>query len=192
MSRHLGFTLLELIITMLIIATLVGFAVVRFSGSSGYDEYAYQARLISVLRNMQTRAMNDTRNGFCFQVNFDNANNAFGPPTLNYQLTAPAANTCNSTIDVNNVLTSSTAATVSHLYATSAETSQDNITMIARNSLGNSIAFIGFNHLGMPLTSDAGNDNCASGCTVDFTSSVSTARVCIESQGYVHEGSCGT
>ncbi|UAA39096.1 type II secretion system protein [Paraneptunicella aestuarii] len=184
-----GFTLFELIITMMIISALVVFASARFGGSQGYDEFAYQARLISVLRNMQTRAMNDTRNSYCFQVNFDNSNNAFGPPSLNYN--GLAANTCSSSIDVDNVMSGTSRNRFQHMFALASELNEDGVNLQARNSLGNSISYIGFDALGKPITSDAGNDNCASGCSITFSTVVATAKVCVESQGYVHAGECG-
>ena len=171
---------------MLILSALVVFANARFGGSSGYDEYAYQARLISVLRNMQTRAMNDTRDGYCFQINFDNVNDAFGPPTLDY--IGLAATTCSTTIDVGNTLSGANKNRFQHMYALAAELNEDNVDMAARNSAGTTINNIRFDSLGRP-TPQLGN--CSSGCTIEFTSSVSTARVCVESEGYIHGGNCG-
>ena len=187
-KKQTGFTLIELVITMVILGVLVIVAWPRLGGSAGYDEYAYQARLIAVLRNMQMRAMNDTRDNNCFQVNFDNSNDAFGPPTLNYL--SNLGNTCLTTIDVDNVLNSSERQTVVHMYGRSDELQSDNIDMQALNSLGALITSIGFTSLGEPLTSDAGNDNCASGCSIEFISGVSVAKVCVESQGYIHAGEC--
>lgn len=184
-----GFTLFELIITMMIISALVVFASARFGGSQGYDEFAYQSRLISVLRNMQTRAMNDTRSDYCFQVNFDNGNNAFGPPSLNYN--GLAANTCSSSIDVDNVMSGTSRNRFQHMFALASELNEDGVNLQAQNSLGNNILYIRFDTLGRPLTSDVGHDNCASGCSIVFSSGVATAKVCVEPQGYVHAGECG-
>ncbi len=184
-----GFTLFELIVTMMIIGVMMVFATARYSSSSGYDEFAYQARLISVLRNMQIRAMNDTRPNYCFQVNFDNNNNAFGPPGLLYR--GPFASTCSTTIDVDDELSGSNRNRFLHMYALTAEMTADSVDMLALNSVGSEIEFIGFDHLGMPLTSDIGNDNCATGCTIQFSTEVASAKVCVESQGYVHGGECG-
>lgn len=177
---------------MLIISVLVVFAIPRFSGSSGYDEFAYQARLISTLRHMQTRALNDTRANYCFQVNFDNANDAFGPPTLKYAAAAGnPARTCSTAIDVDGLLATNERAKYQHLFALSSELQTDNVNLEALNSLGASIVSIGFDHFGRPLTSDAGNDNCAQGCTIRFSTVVTSAQVCVESEGYIHAGECG-
>ncbi|MBL4631847.1 MAG: prepilin-type N-terminal cleavage/methylation domain-containing protein, partial [Paraglaciecola sp.] len=82
--RHQGFTLIELIVVIILISVLSVSAYSRFSGTSGFSEYTYQARLISALRNMQTRAMHDNRDGYCFKINFNTSTAAFGPPTLRY------------------------------------------------------------------------------------------------------------
>ena len=186
-----GFTLYELIITMLIIGALVVFAFPRFSGSAGYDEYAYQARLISTLRHMQIRALNDTRQDYCFQVNFDNASDAFGPPTLKYTAASGAAiRTCSDVIDIDNLLSGVERAKYQHFFGLSQELQQDNVDLLALNSIGGIVSYIRFDHFGRPITSDPGNDNCATGCTVQFSSVVSTAQVCVESQGYIHAGVC--
>lgn len=187
-KKQKGFTLIELIITMVILGILVVVAWPRFGGSSGYDEYAYQTRLIGVLRGMQMRAMNDTQPNRCFRVIFDNTNDAFGPPTLNYL--SNLNNTCSTTIDVDSVLTGADRQTVLHMYGRSQELQADNIDMRALNSLGADISYIDFTNLGEPLTSDAGNDNCATGCSIEFISIVSVAKVCVESQGYIHAGEC--
>lgn len=186
--KQKGFTLIELVITLIILGILVTVAWPRFGGSAGYDEYAYQTRLIGVLRGMQMRAMNDTQPDRCFQVNFDSDNDAFGPPSLNYLSNLPS--TCSSTIDVNNVLASNARQTVVHMYGRSDELQADNIDMVALNSVDAEIDFIRFSNLGEPLTSDAGNDNCASGCSIEFRSVVSTAKVCVEPEGYIHPGEC--
>lgn len=98
-----GFTLLEQIIVVLIIGILAVFFVPRFQGSSGFTEYTMQSRLISSMRNMQQRAMQDTRTGYCFQVNIlptSTGTPGFGPPSLNYS-GAPTP-TCSSAIDYSN------------------------------------------------------------------------------------------
>ena len=65
-----GFTLIELMITLVIISILSIVVVSRFDGKSGYVEYTYQGRFISLARHLQIRAMHHTQaKGFCYQVN---------------------------------------------------------------------------------------------------------------------------
>jgi len=58
--RYTGFTLVELIITIVVIAILAVTALPKFIGSSGTDALLVQDQMISVLRRMQTQAMQQT------------------------------------------------------------------------------------------------------------------------------------
>jgi MSHA pilin protein MshC len=168
-----GFTLLELIIVMVILGILAVFAIPKFSGASGYSEYTYQNRLISVLRNMQIRAMQDSRIGFCHQINFVSTSTqvAFGPTTSGFATANNVAN-CNTSIDFTSPEFLRTSAT-EMIDASVSMTAVDGTTAISG---------IHFNSFGSPVTSVS---NCSSSCTVSFTG-ISTAQVCIESEGFIH------
>ncbi|MBT0586876.1 pilus assembly FimT family protein [Alteromonas oceanisediminis] len=168
-----GYSLVELIAVILLIGVLSVGAVARFSGSDGFAEYTYQNRLVSALRNIQQRAMNDSRNGFCYRINLvsGTAAPAFGPPTHDYTA-ANAAASCSGAID----------SSVDFLATTATEMAAENIAMTSQDGASTALSFIGFNSLGQPQSNIA---NCASGCRVDFVGS-STASVCIASQGYIH------
>ena len=168
-----GFSFVELITVVLLIGIVSTIAVARFSGNDGIAEFTYQNRLISALRNMQQRAMHDSRNGFCFQINLTGGSvaPAFGPPTSNFTAGNQAA-TCASTID----------ASVEFLSTTATEIADQNVIITASDGAQSSLSLIGFDGLGRPLTN---LNNCASGCVIAFDGA-STARVCVESQGYVH------
>lgn len=60
--RSAGFSLVELIITLVVIAILAATALPRFVGGSGTDVLAVQDQMISVLRRMQMQAMQQTNN----------------------------------------------------------------------------------------------------------------------------------
>ena len=171
--KHRGFTLVELIVVIILIGILSVSVFSRFSGKSGFSEYTYQARLISALRNMQTRAMHDTRDDYCFQINFITATTdvAFGPPVLNYitdDASAVAA-TCSSNIDFNNA---------DHLITSETEMSDEGVGLTTEPRFDS----IGFDTLGRPTIASG---NCSTSCKVTFTGE-STVSVCIESQGYIH------
>lgn len=169
-SKRAGFTLIELIVVIIILGILTVSVFTRFDGTSGYAEYTYQARLISSLRNMQQRAMQDTRQDYCFQINFSSSPAAFGPPTLSYN-PGDSAVTCSSSIDHSNP---------DYLTTSTSEMSDEGV---AFGSLP--FNFIGFDSLGRPLTDDSGTPNCVSGCQVDFVAQ-ETVSVCVESEGYIH------
>ncbi len=168
-----GFTLLELIIVMVLLGVLAVYAIPRFTGSGGYSEFTYQNRLISVLRNMQVRAMQDSRPNFCHQINFINTGSqaAFGPASTNYTA-GNAAATCATTIDFT---------APEFLRTTPNEISDSNVAMSVLDG-ATAVGTIGFNSFGSPLSSAS---SCSAGCSVTFTGE-SAVRVCIESQGYIH------
>lgn len=140
----------------------------RFQNTGGYAEYTYQSRLISSLRTMQQRAMNDTRPNYCFQVNiFTGVNSSFGPPALDYSDGNEAA-TCLTTID--------TSEDAQYVVATTSEMDADNVQI---TSGGGSIAF---NGLGCPNT---GSGFCVNATRIELQAD-STLAVCVESQGYIH------
>lgn len=168
-----GFTLLELIVVMIILGILAVYAVPKFSGAGGYSEYTYQNRLISVLRNMQVRAMQDSRPSFCHRINFISTSTqvAFGPASTNY-ISGNEAATCATSIDYNSPEFLRTSAT---------EILESSVAMIAVDG-STVINTIDFNSFGSPQTAVS---NCSAGCRVTFTGQAA-AQVCIESEGFIH------
>lgn len=194
-DSHSGFTLVELVITIIVLGILAVTAVPKLLERGDVDVFTFQARLIASLRNMQIRAMQDTRVNFCFQVNFINANggdttSAFGPPLLQYNVNAADANplsepTCSVAVEGGNAQ--------AYLTATAAEMAENGVLIQAFNSQGSLVNSIAFDSLGRPQPKSAPDTNagtCATGCVVNFTGEVS-ATMCIESEGFVHPGSCG-
>lgn len=173
---HQGFTLIELIVVIILISVLSVSAYSRFSGTSGFSEYTYQARLISALRNMQTRAMHDNRDGYCFQINFTStsstSNAAFGPPTLSYT-SGSALDTCATTIDFTNP---------QYLTTTASEMSDAGVNLSTQGDSTASFSFLAFDNMGRPSTDSA---SCTSSCKIIF-SDEATVNVCVESEGYIH------
>jgi len=169
--KKTGFTLLELIIVIIIISVLAVSAFSRFSGTSGFAEYTYQARLISALRNMQTRAMHDNRDGYCFKVNLDTTDAAFGPPILDYITSTPAAAsaTCSNSIDFGNP---------DYLKTSATEMRDEGVSLTTAPSFD----FIDFDGLGRPTKDGA---DCSASCKITLTGEAAVS-VCIESEGYIH------
>ena len=174
-QKYSGFTLVELVIVIILISVLSVSVFSRFSGTSGFSEYAYQARLISALRNMQTRAMYDTREEYCFQINLDTATPAFGPPTLSYT-TGASADTCQTSIDFTNA---------DYLTTSPSEITDADVSLSTLSSATPpSFSFIAFNSLGQPVDG-SGELTCGTRCEIVLTGE-SAVSVCIESQGYIH------
>lgn len=168
-----GFTLIELIIVIILISVLSVSVFTRFSGTSGFSEYTFQARLISSLRNMQTRAMHDNRTGYCFQINLNKTVAAFGPPSLDYISNTPStvAATCSSDIDFSNP---------DYLTTSASEMSDENVSLSSIPEFD----FISFDSLGRPIDGN-GLLTCESTCNITITGE-SAVSVCIEPQGYIH------
>lgn len=67
MKKHSGFTLVELIITLVIIAVLAVTAAPKFISLNDEQAPIIQKEFISILRQIQLKAFNNP--GYCFQVN---------------------------------------------------------------------------------------------------------------------------
>lgn len=90
-QRLRGFTLVELIITLVILGILSVTAGPKFLGSSTEDAYAYRDRVLAVLRTVQLRAMQNTELTNCHKL--------YISATL---IAGPATDTCTGGADVNN------------------------------------------------------------------------------------------
>lgn len=175
LERLKGFSLVELITVITLIGVLAVVAGTRLQSRKGYVEYAYQDRLVSALRNMQIRAMQDTRDGFCFQLNFQyGANSAYGPPSLDYSPGNGSAS-CSSGIDSN---------APAFLATVGTELGDEGLSISSSDGSLTNFSYIGFDALGRPRNNAA---NCATGspCRVTFNGE-SSVDVCIESEGYIH------
>ncbi len=68
LRKNKGFTLIELVMTIIIIGILAVAVLPKFFDASGFEEYAYRAESISALRAIQQRAMQNTNTSSCHQV----------------------------------------------------------------------------------------------------------------------------
>ncbi len=75
--KQTGFTLVELIATIILIGILAVAVAPRFSGAGTYSEYALRDQLLSSLRFAQQRAMYDHQEQSCYRLFIDA--NQFGP-----------------------------------------------------------------------------------------------------------------
>lgn len=167
-----GFSLVELIIMIVLLGILAVTIGSRFNGTRGFSEFAYQNKLVSSLRTMQTRSMQDTRKGFCFKLNFTTFPAAFGPPTTQYN-TSDSGASCNTSIDYS---------LAGSLGTSASEMTEQGVNISSILDATSSITAIGFDNLGRPLTSA---NNCNSGCRIEL-SGEQVVAVCVEAQGYIH------
>lgn len=67
-SLQLGFTIIELIVVILILGIMAVSVVPKFFNSTGFQEYTYQTEVITKLRSIQLRAMQQTNSSECHTV----------------------------------------------------------------------------------------------------------------------------
>lgn len=169
-----GFSLVELVVVIVLLATLSITVAPKFLDSQGFSEYSLQKRMITALRNIQLKAMHDTRADFCHRMVFvTNASLGaeFGPSTDSY-LNGEQATSCGTSVDLqsSDYLRSET----NELFDLGIGFSAfDNVTVTN---------FIEFDSLGRPISSV---ERCSQGCVINFIGE-STVSICIESEGYIY------
>jgi len=157
LSRSKGFTLLELIVTIIIIGIMSVTVLPRFFESSGYEEYTYRAQAIAVLRNIQLRSMQQNLNNspnLCVLIDSEN----LGMPDNGTCAVVPGFSDDYGSDDFNRAA---------------------QLTIENSHEVTFSPMLFAFDNLGVPT------GDCAGGCTINITG-IEDADIVIESQGYIH------
>ena len=171
-SRQRGFTLIELIITVVLIGVLSVVATSRFQNSSSFDTFALQGQVVAALRHIQFRAMQDTRADYCHRLVFDRATPAIGLPSNDYSATAQAAlATCNTSIGADSP---------SYLTVTETQFNALGASLDAADGT-DAVNWIEFDSFGRPQTAVG---RCESGCEITLTAQ-SSSSVCVNREGYI-------
>ena len=139
-QRLRGFTLIELIITLVILGILSVTAVPKFLGSSTEDAYSYRDRTLNALRTVQLRAMQNTAMASCHTLYITST--LIAPPT---------PDTCTGGADANNT---------DHLVV-QINTQRSDIAFSALDSNANIFTQISFDPLGKS------NQTCTTQCRID-------------------------
>ncbi len=158
-----GFTLIELVVTIIIIGILAVTILPRFTGTQGYEEYTYRAQAIAILRNVQTKAMQQSVGG-CHNIVVDSTH--LGIPDQNpCALNAGFSNSFGNSDDLTRF----------------AELQVDNKHQVSFSLAGSSASefTIGFDQMGRP------DEDCAGGCDIEINGQ-ETLILRIESEGYTH------
>lgn len=155
-----GFTLLELVIVIVLIAILATTALPKFFSSDSFEAHTFRTSLISALRLTQQRAMQQTNSTYCHQIIIASDGASYG---------VPDRTDCAVTTFPMGWQPDATGLILDDSYSTTFQI----------NGVANP-GQISFDNMGVP------QDDCASGCLINISSSLETVQIQIESQGYIH------
>jgi MSHA pilin protein MshC len=156
-----GFTLIELLVTIIILGILSVTVVPRIFTSSGFEAYAYRTELISTLRNIQLRAMQQTNDTpTCRQVKISSDKKTLG------LLRTDTANLDN--CETNQWFDTTAGET------TSVKVDDDHSVTFSYSDTG----VFSFDQMGRPI-------DCATPCEI-YIEGEETLTITIEEEGYIH------
>ncbi|MFT6528697.1 MAG: MSHA pilin protein MshC [Psychrosphaera sp.] len=157
-----GFTLIELIVVLVLLSVLVVTIQPKINTTSDFTYISQRDQTISLLRNVQQRAMQNTQNSeTCHRVSFTTG--TLGLTAQNNDGTCAAG-------------LKAVAGNTDDYLLVELEDSYS-----AKNAAGVALSNIQFNYLGQPIPNLG---SCAtSGCVITISTDHS---VCIESEGYIH------
>lgn len=162
MIKNEGFTTIELVTVIIIVAILAVNVLPKFDGTSSYQAHTHRAQLISALRLTQQRAMQqtDTAN-YCHQLILEadryGIDNRIDCSKQDIYRTDWVPDLTGHIVEQGN-----------------------NITFSIGGSSSKKI--VSFDDLGKPRA----NSSCAGGCIITIDSPASTLTIIIESEGYIH------
>jgi len=152
-----GFTTIELVVVLIIVSILAATALPRFFSSNSYEEYSYQNELVSTLRAVQLRAMQQTVNDICHSVYVNTSQDIVG------LLATDTGNADNCHVSS------------FHSDITQIEIDASHSVNVSTTDADNKFSF---DSLGRP-------QGCSAPCQIMITGQ-QTLTVQIESEGYIH------
>jgi MSHA pilin protein MshC len=164
-----GFTTIELVTVIIIVAILAVNVLPGLGGTDNYEAHTHRAQLISALRLTQQRAMQQTdiKDGYCHQLILDNDSSVsrYGVP-----------NRLDCTVTI---------FTGWQPDATGFEVEKSYQVSFAIDGKTNPSA-ITFDEMGRPKSNATLVNNCVGGCVINVKSDIETLKIKIESEGYIH------
>jgi len=154
-----GFTLIELIVVIILIAIMAATVVPKILTSSDFEEYTYRDELITKLRSIQLRSMQQTNNSACQLIQVETS-------IIGLRATTENATTCEP----------------ASTYAGETTTVKINDSHNVSFSISENLPSFSFSDLGKPQGCSA-----ISPCEITITVTGNNAlNVRINSQGYVY------
>lgn len=156
LNKTMGFTLVELIVVIILIGILSTTVIPKLFSSNGFEEYTYRNELITKLRAIQLRAMQQTSSAVCNRV-------VITPDQTQIGLLATdtdQSNNCH----------------ISKWHSETTHVSIDSDHSVSFTSADLDQIFF-FNHLGKP-------DDCDAPCQIKIVGS-ETLTIQIETEGYI-------
>ncbi|MGF1698174.1 type II secretion system GspH family protein [Vibrio lamellibrachiae] len=169
-SKQQGFTLVELIVVILLIAIVSVYAGSRYLGVSSFSAFTAQEQIISVIRQVQVnRIQTNIPDLYNYCEDLTPANSELRELCLRSRITATSS-----------CIGSSSGCSESDSSSRSDVVAVDQVSFSTVPVISN----ITFDLLGNPLEVVSG------GVDITITAGQSEANVCINSQGYVYGGTC--
>jgi len=179
-----GFTLIELVITIVIVGILAITIIPRFISSSELKPYSYRDQLLTTLRHAQYMAMSDRSTGACYQVHIESKRFGYDYQTLSSCSNSLVSGASFSPFEVESNSTP-------NQTDLGAIIDENDISITATDLSGNDIlnADIRFNGIGQPSWLDGSGveqSDCSGGCQIK----VNEQALCVGEQGFIREGEC--
>jgi len=159
-QKNSGFTLIELIVVILMISIMAVTVLPKFFSSNGFEEFTYRDEIITKLRAVQLRSMQQTTDTICKKIQVETTPSAI----IGLLATDSATNTC---------ITA---------YAGDATTVIVNSKHSVSFTLSEGITSFSFSVLGRPL-------GCISQSPCEITITVAgenSPEILINSEGYIY------
>jgi len=178
-QKMLGFTLIELIVVIILISIMAVTVLPKFFSSNGFEEFTYRDELITKLRAIQLRSMQQTTDEMCNQVHIQTT-----PFIIGLQDTVPDENAVErcriSNVEHPELCNTSENKTICYAGDTT------RVVIDSKHGVGFTISeglnSFNFSALGRPLDCLA-KDPCEITITVTGENSL---KILINSEGYIH------
>lgn len=165
-KNEYGFTLIELIVVIILISIMAVTVLPKFFTSNGFEEFTYRDELITKLRAIQLRSMQQTTDSICKIIQVETAPSAvIGLQATHIDTVSGLPDGCETGYQGD-----TTTVTVDPKHSVSF-------------TLSEGLTSFSFSSLGKPVSCTPVN---ACGITITITGE-NSPRILINSEGYIHE-----